>query len=114
MCPVDPDARVWLLSPHRAIDCLIVGHEIHADALGSSRLVSLPGLSITVGEMVAALERVAGADVVARIKWERDPKVVKVVATWPGALDTTRARSLGFPGDSSFDDIVRRYIEDER
>jgi nucleoside-diphosphate-sugar epimerase len=114
VCPVDPDARVWLLSPHRAIECLIVGHEIQADALGSSRIVSLPGLSITVGEMVAALERVAGAEVVARIKWERDPKVVKVVATWPGALDATRAQSLGFPGDASFDDIVRRYIDDEK
>jgi len=114
VCPVDPEARVWLLSPHRAIECLIVGHEVPADALGSNRIVSLPGLSITVGEMVAALERVAGAEVVSRIKWERDPKVVKVVATWPGALDTMRARSLGFPGDASFDDIVRRYIADEK
>ena len=68
VCPVDREARVWLLSPNRAIDCLIVGHEIHADALGSDRIVSLPGLSITVGEMAAALERVAGAQVVSRIK----------------------------------------------
>jgi nucleoside-diphosphate-sugar epimerase len=113
ICPVDPDTRLWLLSPATAIACLIAGHDIPAEALGFNRVINLPGLSTTAREMVAALGRVAGAEVSRRVTWERDPRIERIVATWPGAWDTTRARTLGFPGDDSFDAIVRRYIAEE-
>jgi nucleoside-diphosphate-sugar epimerase len=112
ICPVDPETPVWLLSPATAIECLIAGHDLPASVLGMDRSVNLPGLSVRVSEMVAALERVAGADVVTRIKWERDPRIERIVLTWPGRIDTSRARALGFPADDNFDAIVRRYIED--
>jgi D-erythronate 2-dehydrogenase len=35
-----------------------------------------------------------------------------MVASWPGQWDTTRAKSLGFPGDDSFDQIIRDYIRE--
>jgi len=113
ICPVDPDTRLWLLSPATAIECLIAGHDMPAAALGSNRVVNLPGLSTTPREMVAALGRVAGPEVSRRVSWGRDPRIERIVATWPGAWDTTRARALGFPGDDSFDTIVRRYIDEE-
>ena len=112
-CPVAPDTRVWLLSPRRAIECLIQGHELQAEALGTSRAVNLPGIAVSAREMVAALERVAGTDVVNRIRWERDPAIERIVGSWPGAWDTARARALGFTGDEDFDSIVRAYVEDE-
>jgi D-erythronate 2-dehydrogenase len=112
-CPIDPDARLWLLSPATAIECLIAGHDIPSDALGSNRIVNVPGVSTTAREMVAALSRVAGAEVSQRVTWERDPRIERIVATWPGAWDTTRARALGFPGDDSFDTIIRRYIAED-
>ena len=61
--------------------------------------------------MVDALERVAGADAVARIRWQKDPRITKLVDTWPGTLDPARARTLGFPQDENFDAIVRAYVE---
>lgn len=114
ICPVDPDTRVWLLSPRTVIACLIKAHEIPADMLGDNRVINLPGLSITVAEMVASLERIAGPDVAKRVRWERDPHIARVVATWPGALEAARARALGFPADDSFDNIIRQYIEERR
>ena len=36
-CPIAPETRVWLLSPRKAIEGLILGHELPAQALGSSR-----------------------------------------------------------------------------
>jgi nucleoside-diphosphate-sugar epimerase len=113
-CPVDPATRLWLLSPQTAIECLIAGHEISADALGSRRVVNVPGISITAGEMLASLERVAGPGVARRVRWERDPRIERMVASWPGAWDTTRARALGFPGDDNFDDVIRAYIEERK
>ena len=114
VCPVDPGTRVWVLSPSRAIDCLVVGHDLPAEALGHDRTVNLPGLSVTVTEMVAALERAAGSEVTARIRFERDPPVERIVATWPGLLDTTRARDLGFPFDESIDEIIRAHMAEQR
>jgi D-erythronate 2-dehydrogenase len=112
VCPVDPETRLWLQSPATAIDCFVAVHEVAADALGSNRIVNAPGLSVTVREMVAALERVAGPDVAARIRWQRDERVERIVATWPGAWDMTRARSLGLPCDDSFDAIVQAYLRE--
>jgi nucleoside-diphosphate-sugar epimerase len=113
VCPVDPATRLWLLSPSTAIDCLIAGHEVASETLGSGRIVNVPGISITAGEMVAALERVAGPAVARRVRWEREPRIQSIVGTWPGAWDVSRARSLGFPGDDSFETIIRRYMDEE-
>lgn len=113
ICPVDPSTRVWLLSPSAAIECLIAAHELPAKALGSNRVLNLPGISVTVGQMVASLERLAGPEVARRVRWEPDPRIAPMVASWPGACDATRARSLGFPGDRDFDAIVRRYMDEE-
>ena len=58
-------------------------------------------------------ERVAGADVVNRIEWKADPRIERIVSTWPGALDSRRALTLGFPRDENFDAVIRQYVRDE-
>ena len=112
VCPVSAATRVWLLSPRTVTECFIKAHDIDGAAIGSNRLLNLPGMSISVGDMVAALKRVAGADVAARVRFVPEPRIEKMVATWPGELAASRARALGFPTDSDFDEIVRRYIEE--
>ena len=112
ICPIAPATRVWLLSPRQAIEGLILGHDLPAEALGPSRVINLPGVCVTVREMVAALERVAGPEVARRVRWERDPALDRIVSSWPGAWDTRRAEALGFRGDADFDSIIRAYIED--
>jgi D-erythronate 2-dehydrogenase len=114
VCPVPAETRLWLLSPATAIECLIAGHDLPSSALGANRCVNMPGLSVSVAEMVAALERQAGSAVTARIRWERDSRIERIVASWPGAWDTSRARALGFPGDDNFEVIVRQYMEEMR
>ncbi len=114
ICPVAPDTLLWLMSPRRAIQAILHGHELDAAAFGPSRSMNMPGLSITVRDMVAALERVAGREVTARIRWELDPTLNPIVASWPGNFDTARANALGFQADTSFDEIVRAYIDDDR
>jgi nucleoside-diphosphate-sugar epimerase len=113
VCPVPPETRLWLLSPRKAVEALLLGHEIPSAALGAFRSVNLPGVSVTVAEMIAALRRVAGAEAAARVRFERDPLVERIVASWPGAWDSERARRLGFTGDADFDAVVRAYVEDE-
>ena len=106
--PVSDDVRHWHASPRSA-----VGFLIHA-AMGARRNLSMPGLSATVGEQVAALERVAGKTVVARIRREPDPAIISIVSGWPRDFVTDRARKLGFTtAETTFDDIIQIHIEDE-
>ena len=102
--------RGWLQTPRTDVDCFILAHHIQGATLGSNRLLNLPGMSISVGDMVASLERVAGRETAARIRYEPDPRIERMVATWPGELEASRARALGFPADVDFDEVVRRYI----
>ncbi|HEX2531067.1 MAG TPA: D-erythronate dehydrogenase [Burkholderiaceae bacterium] len=113
LCPVPPDTPMWVLSPRRAIESLILGHELNATLFGGNRTLNLPGLATNARDMTDALERVAGAEVVRRIHWEMDSAIVQIVNSWPGTILTTRAEAMGFQRDASFDDIVHAYIEEE-
>jgi len=113
VCPVKANTRLWLLSPQTVIQSLVFGHDVASGALGANRNINVPGLSLTVGDMVAALERVAGVEVVNRIQWTADPRIERIVSTWPGALDSRRAIALGFPCDENFEVVIRQYMRDE-
>ena len=112
--PVGEDVRHWHASPRSAVGFLIHAGSMDTAAIGPRRALSMPGLSITVGEQIAALERVAGKGVTARIRREPDPTIVGIVAGWPRDFVTDRARKLGFTtAEKTFDDIIRIHIEDE-
>ena len=113
VCPVQQNAAMYLLSPRRVIDALVHAMELPSEELGTTRHINLPGTTYTVAEMVAALERVAGSVVTARIRWEPDATIQRIVAGWPQRFATPRAERLGFAADTSLDEIVRQHIEDE-
>jgi len=112
VCPVDPQTVLWLMSPLRAIDNLIHGHELAAAQLSAGRVINMPGLSITVAEMVASLRRIAGDETAARITFTPDPAIERIVNSWPGNFSAHYARSLGFVHDDGFDSVIRAFIAD--
>ena len=87
--------------------------ELPAEAWGRYRALALPGLSLSVADMVEGLRRVAGETVVARIHWRRDPDIEKIVCSWPAQFAPRRAESLGFKADRSIDEIIQAFIDDE-
>ena len=111
--PVSEDVRHWFASPRAAVGFLLHAAGLPGDRLGARINLTMPGLVCTVGEEIAALARVAGADVARRIRREPDAMVAKIVAGWPQNFDARRATALGFRAETSFDDIVRAHIEDE-
>jgi len=112
--PVSEDVRHWHASPRSAVGFLIHAGTMDTTAMGARRNLSMPGLAATVGEQIAALERVAGKNVTARIRREPDPAIISIVDGWPRQFDTQRALKLGFTtAEKTFDDIIRIHIEDE-
>jgi nucleoside-diphosphate-sugar epimerase len=113
VCPVARETRMWVTSPGAVIANLLIGHEAPASAFASTRSVNVPGLSISVGEMVDALRRVAGDAVAERVKWQYDPAIDRIVSTWPARFAPKRGLALGMRGDADFDTIVRAYIDED-
>lgn len=113
VCPVSPDTVMALASPRRIVAGLVRAHDLPADAFGASRSVQLPGFSVTVGEMAAAVRRAGGDTAYARIRWEPDPQIQQIIAGWPQALHAPRAEALGFTADSGIDEAVTAFIEDD-
>jgi len=111
--PVAEDVRHWHASPRSAVNFLIHAATIDTGRVGPRRNLSMPGLSVTVAEQIAALRRVAGEKVANRIRREPDPAIIKIVEGWARKLDASRAESLGFTAEKSFDEIIRAHIEDE-
>jgi nucleoside-diphosphate-sugar epimerase len=113
VCPVEQDAAMYILSPRRVIEALIHAFELPADALGLTRMLTLPGITASVAQMVDALREVAGERVVQRIRWEPDARIQRIVAGWPTRFDARRAHAMGFAADTSMAEIIRAHIEDE-
>ncbi len=111
--PVSEDVRHWHASPRAAVAFMIHAATIDGEKLGARRNLTMPGLSCTVGEQIEALRRVAGDAVVARIKKVPDEAIIRIVAGWPRNFDASRAESLGFKAEKTFDEIIRVHIDDE-
>ena len=113
ICPVSPDTVMALASPRRVVDALLRAHDLPAADFATSRSLQLPGFSVAVGEMVAAVRRVGGEQAYTRIRWEPDPLIQRIVSGWPQALAAPRAAALGFTADNGIDEVVQSFIEDD-
>ena len=113
VCPVTMDMKLWLLSPRQATDCLIHGHNLGAEAFGQRHVLNLPGVTVTVRDMVDVLGRIAGEPATRLIRWEANPAIQRIIHTWPTRWDMSRAHMLGFKGDPDFESIVRAFIKDD-
>jgi nucleoside-diphosphate-sugar epimerase len=111
--PVGDEVRHWHASPRSAVEFLIRAAEIDTSTLGSRRTITLPGVSVTVGEQIEALRQVAGEKATKLIRREPDETISRIVAGWPRNFDPARAKSLGFRADADFSAIIRAYLEDD-
>jgi nucleoside-diphosphate-sugar epimerase len=111
ICPVEAETELWLASPRQVVASLLHAYTLPASAWGHRRSLNLPGITVRVGEMVEAMRKVAGDAQVARIRWEPDARIKAIVQGWPARFDTARADAMGFGRDTSFETMVRDYVD---
>jgi len=114
VCPVPLDTRLWISSPDVVMQNLVHAARLDESALEGRRSINLPGLTVTPEEMLASLERLAGAEVRSRVRCEIDQPIWRLVRTWPGAFDISRALRLGFSADRDIDAVVRQFMAGAR
>lgn len=111
--PVSREVRHTHASPRSAVGFLLHAAALDGDSIGPRRNLTMPGVSVTVGEQIEALVRAAGPDVADLIMDDPDPFVADIVAGWPQRFTTDRADQLGFTSEATFDDIIQTHIDDE-
>ncbi len=112
--PVDLDVSHPVSSPRATVAGLIAVYEASREAFQGRMAMNLPGLNVSVAQMLTALESVAGPAVRARVKLQRDERIAGIVANWPRGATAARAARLGLKPEANFEDIIRHYIEDCR
>jgi nucleoside-diphosphate-sugar epimerase len=112
-CPVAPATRMWVTSPRAVIANLIAGHEAPVSAFAQTRSVNVPGILVSIGDMVEALRKVAGDAVADHVKWQVDPVIDRIVSTWPANFAPKLGPALGMRADPDFESIVRAYVADD-
>ncbi|MBX9612861.1 MAG: NAD-dependent epimerase/dehydratase family protein [Burkholderiales bacterium] len=110
--PVPPHTPVALSSPRSTIAGIVRAAETADGDWGALHAMNLPALRTTVGDMAAALERVAGQAATDLLDWVEDPAILKLVNTWPGNVQAARAAGLGLHPDTDFESIVREYVRE--
>ena len=109
--PVPDSFAVWVCSPARALDWLLHAAAMDTAGMGGDRGVNPPGISVTVGEMLAALEAVRpGAS--ALVDRRPDAAVAAIVGGWPAAFAAVRALGLGFTAHETLPEVIRAFIAD--
>ena len=110
VCPLDARTEVALASPAKAIGGLLCAATSSEQAWGGRSAVNLPALTVTVADMVAALERVAGPAASGLIDWVPDPAVARIVASWPARFRGERAARLGLAPDPDIGAVIDMHL----
>ena len=111
-CPLPAGTGVWLLSPRRVVEAFIHAHELAPSAWGINRSLNLPGITVTVAEMIEAMGRIAPR-APKRVSFKVDPRIEKIVMGWPVRFQTPRALAMGFKADPGIEAVIRDYVADE-
>lgn len=114
VCPVPVETKMWIASPRAVVKNLQHAATLSAESLGSNRALGLPGLTVSIEEVLGAMRRVAGDAPVKLVSFEPDQRIIDIVSGWCYAFAPQRAVALGFAQDEGIDSIIRAFIEDDR
>jgi len=110
--PVGLDLRTAVGGVRTVVEGILTLHDLDGSRLGADRSVTFPSLSVTAGEMVAAVKRLGAERALGEISVEPDPVIERICGSWPKAASVDRAFELGLPMDGALDEVVRAYVED--
>jgi nucleoside-diphosphate-sugar epimerase len=112
-CPVDLDTRVALSSPANTVAGIVAVAEASREAFGGRTALNLPALTVSVRDMLSALEAMAGPEVMSLITHVPDAAIAGIVSAWPSRFESVRAPRLGLKADASFTAVLQQYVHDQ-
>jgi nucleoside-diphosphate-sugar epimerase len=111
--PVGRELEVWICSVRTVVENLIRAATT-VKLEGIRRQVNLPGVTVTVGDILDAMSKVGGAKRMELVDELKDESVERIVGSWPTHFDTSLAQQLGFKDDDGVETAIREFVQDER
>ena len=110
--PVPDSFKVWVGSPRSAVGWLVHAATVDTAAFGNDRSLNLPGLCVSVGDILAALDaaKPGAAGLVRRVP---DPTIAAIIGAWPAAFTAARARACGFVQNEALAAVIAAFIADD-
>lgn len=112
VCPVSEEFELFVMSPNKVIEALVHAASVPGDALGAFRAFMLPGITVSVAEMLGVLRDVGGDAALGRVRHVPDSRIEAIVGGWPSRFVTSKADLLGFRGDADFRAIVASFLDE--
>jgi len=109
-CPFDPAWPMPVSSVGAVAKAFCTLFELPSEALGAVRTVNMPALTVTLDEMVAAVERRVGPQARGLIDWKLDRKTADLLTQMPTRITSARAIAAGIVAESSFDAVLDDFL----
>ena len=104
--------RQVICSPRTVLENFVRVMRAPDDAMPSHvRAVYLPGISVTLGEMYVAVEKVCGKEAIKLCREERDAEAERLLDSWPKEGDWGNAKRMGLCFDESAEQVYGEYVE---
>ena len=107
--PVSPEIHVALNSPAQAVEGLMQSMATSDADWGSPLGLNLPGMRVTVQQMIGALGAIGGSKATALLGRNIDPMIERIISGWPSRFESKRAARLGMSSNITFSDVVQRF-----
>jgi nucleoside-diphosphate-sugar epimerase len=100
----------WVCSPKVLVENLLYAITMSTASIPKhKRQINVPGICVTVQDMMDALEAVGGAEKLELLEEKADPTLIPILDSWPTRFDNSQAIALGFKRDESFLQAVVDY-----
>jgi nucleoside-diphosphate-sugar epimerase len=113
ICPVPASLPLWLASPDTIIENLLHAAIFDISNLGNWRTLNLPGIGVTIQDMLDALLRHSDEQTLAKVRFEPNEAISRIVSSWPGKIDNSRTLDAGFNVDLNFDYFIEQFITND-
>ena len=110
ICPVSVDTELWITSPSTVVNNLIHAMNFNYAALKGNTIVPLPGITVSVKQMIEALKMLTSEKVSQRIHFNQDRFIQSIVYSWPAHFKLERCYELGFEADRNIREIIAEFI----
>lgn len=108
----DRGFRSFMCSPSSLQENLFRVLNMDSDKLPKHiRHINIPGVSVSIQELIDALAKHGGEDKLKLLKEETIPDLERILRSWAPDFDISTPMRLGLTKDESADDIVKEYVD---
>ncbi len=110
VCPVTPEATIWITTLDDAIGNLRRLGAVDGTAIGPHRATTSPSLALSIATIVRALDRsTPGAS--GLVDYAAQEAIEAQFGRWPLDCAFDKGRALGLTFPASIDDVIRTHLE---